>query len=167
MTYPDGEHMESPRTSRQGFLEESINQMSTIKYTNLEMAMDFASDTFGYDSAAYICRQTGRIYYESDEFAADEEIPDDIENAALYVQVPDKRDLDLGKRLVMRFVSREIPGKYDQVDAIFRRKGAYSRYKELLDRDDLLEEWYKFEQSVTRETLCEWAEDEGFTVEDG
>ncbi len=126
------------------------------------MAVDFTSYDSFYESLAYICRNTGKIYYTSEDYDAEEqEIPDDIEDTSQYAQAPDKRDLDLGKRLVMRFVSRALPGRYDEVDAIFRRKGAYSHYKDLLDACELLEEWYKFEASATREALYEWARDEG------
>ena len=146
-------------------MADSIVLMLSIKYTDLEMAMDFTSDAIGFDAVAYICCKSGKIFYAGDDIGVEDEVPEDIDDPGLYVQVPDKRDLDLGKRLVMRFVSWALPGKYDEVDAIFRSRGAYARYKDLLFECELLEEWYKFEESATRKTLCEWAKDEGFTVE--
>ena len=139
--------------------------MGSLKYTDLEMAMEFTSDAYSFDAVVYLCRKTGKIYYGSDEYCPDEELPEDVDDSSLYAQVPDKRDLDLGKRLVMRFVSRALPDEYDKVDDIFHRKGAYSRYKDLLFKYGLLEDWYDFENLSTQKALCGWAEDEGFTVE--
>ena len=79
--------------------------------------------------------------------------------------MPHPHDLDLGKRLVLRFTQQNLPDCYDQVSAIFRRRGAYSRYKDFLYQHKMLEEWYKFENSATEMALCEWARDEGLTVE--
>jgi len=45
------------------------------------------------------------------------------------------------------------------------RQGAYSRSKELLDDNGLLQEWYKYENSTGETALREWASDEGFAVE--
>jgi len=58
-----------------------------------------------------------------------------------------------------------LPDRYDEVEVMFARKGAYSRYKDFLSRNECLDEWYKFEESATRELLCEWAVEEGFEVE--
>ena len=45
-----------------------------------------------------------------------------------------KNDLDLGSRLALRFADQHLPEKAaDKVYDIFRRKGAYARFKDLLE----------------------------------
>jgi hypothetical protein len=78
--------------------------------------------------------------------------------------MPDKRELDLGIRLVFQFVERHIPEHSDRVSNIFRRRGAYGRYKDFLYDHGKLEDWYTFENSATERVLREWAENEGFSV---
>ncbi len=127
--------------------------------------MSFVSSGAMYDATAYISRETGKIYWESSGIDEEDELPDDLHDSSLYASVPHQSDLDLGKRLVLRFTARALPDRYDQVSAIFRRQGAYSRFKELLDDKGLLQEWYKYENSAGETALREWAIDEGFTVE--
>jgi hypothetical protein len=78
--------------------------------------------------------------------------------------VPDQSALDLGSRLVFRFVREVMPADYDAVAEIFRRRGAYSRYKDLLDRRGMLQRWYDYENDATREALLAWAAECGIEV---
>ncbi len=137
---------------------------ATVKYDELEMAYSFVSDTQSIDTAAHVCRKTGKIYWESSELGDELEVPDDVGDSSLYASVPDKHELDLGKRLVFRFVNRRLPAHYDRVSRIFRHRGAYGRYKGFLLDQGVLEEWYDFENSATETALRTWAEQEGFMV---
>lgn len=140
------------------------SKSTTVKYDDLEMAYSFVSDTHDIEAAAYVCRKTGKIFWESSELDDEFEVPDDIDDSRLYTMVPDKRELDLGIRLVFQFVERHIPEHSDRVSNIFRRRGAYGRYKDFLYDQGKLEDWYTFEDSATERALREWAESEGFTV---
>ena len=139
--------------------------MNAVVYEDLEQAFDFASSGEIVQSSAYISRETGRIYWVSNDLV-EMELPDNIEDSEHYAEVPTKRNLGLGKRLALRFVSKELPEKFDVVDGFFRKRGAYGRFKDLLEDNDALEKWYRFEEESIREALCAWAEDEGFTVID-
>ena len=139
--------------------------MASVKYSDLYMAMDYVSSGALLDASAYICRATGKIWYESDDSYEEDELPDDVGDENKYAVVPDKRDFDLGKPLVLSFASQELPNQYEKIDSIFRRSGAYSRFKDLLHDHGALEAWYKYEESATREALCAWAKEEGFVVE--
>lgn len=112
--------------------------MVSLKYSDLDMAVDFVSSGASLDASAYICRETGRIWYESDDSFEEEELPCDLGNTNKYVEVPDKREFDLAKFLVLRFASRELPEEYEEIDSIFRRSGAYSRFKDLLSEHGTL-----------------------------
>jgi len=140
--------------------------MPSVKYSELELALWLASEDLGIESGAWVSRETGLVYSTSEETADEDELPPDVGDPSRYAVVPDKRDLDLGNRLVFAFVAREMPDRYDEVRSIFRRKGAYGRYKDLLERHGMLDAWFEFEHAATRRALCEWAESEGFTVVD-
>jgi len=136
--------------------------MTTIDYKELELALDFVSDGAIVSAAAYISRDSGKIYWESSEL--EEELPQGIENSELYVQVPSKHELDLGKPIALKFTVEHLSDSYSAVEEIFRSRGAYARFKSLLESKDCLEEWYEFEDASVRAALNEWAESEGFTI---
>lgn len=136
--------------------------MTTIDYNELELALDFVSAGSGVDAIVYVSRDTGAIYWVSSEL--DEELPEDIGDSELYVQVPSKNELDLGKSLALKFIAEQIPDSYSTVADIFRSRGAYSRFKSFLETKDSLEVWYEFEQASVKAALNEWAESEGFKI---
>lgn len=109
--------------------------MTTVSLDDLDSAMEWVSSGF-MDNQAYVCRESGKIYWISGEpgvLDEEDEIPDDIDDLDKYVLVPSKRDLDLGSHLVFDFTVRYLPKHYDQVRDMFRRKGAYGRFKGLLE----------------------------------
>lgn len=136
--------------------------MTTIDYNELELALDFVSAGMNVGATAYVSRDTGKIYWESSEL--EEELPQDIGDPELYVQVPSKNELDLGKPLALKFVAEKLPESYSTVEEIFRSRGAYGRFKSLLESKDFLEAWYEFEQTAVKTALNEWAESEGFSI---
>ena len=110
---------------------------------------------------AYLCRESGKIYWHS-EFSdleeLNDELPEDIEDEDKYIQLPSKRELDLGVPLVMDFVRQFLPRDFDDVSDMFDRRGAYGRFKQLLTRRGALQQWYDFEQQATERALREWCE---------
>ncbi len=86
-----------------------------------------------------------------------EEPPADIDDESLYLTVPNKRDLDLGRELAFRFAETHLPDFYQKVIDIFHQRGAYARFRDLLEYQDQLEAWYAFEEHETRQALRAWA----------
>jgi hypothetical protein len=123
----------------------------------------------GVESAVYVSRISGEVLWVGE--GIDEEPPDDLEDASLYVRVPTKRDLELGRPLALSFVSDQFPESYDTVRGYFAKRGAYSRFKDLLDRTGHLDAWYLFERAATETRLREWCEENAlepvFTKNDG
>ena len=136
-----------------------------VRLSDLEDAMLFASGDLLFEHEAYLDRETGEFYYSSDGGDFDE-LPDDLEMSDRYLRVPDQRDLDLGKPLVLDFVFEYIPAEYDRIQGMFRRRGAYGRFKDFLEAKDLLDTWYEYENAKTREALREWGEREGIELEE-
>ena len=133
---------------------------TTVDAVELRDAFDFVSFGEQLSHTAYICLDTGKIYCHSGEIdMEEEELPDDIETSDRYISVPHKHDLNLGRRLVFAFVDQELPADADTVEGYFRRRGAYGRFKDLLDRRNMLQKWYDFEEHATEAALLAWCED--------
>ena len=118
---------------------------------------------------AYLCRESGKIYWHSDFSDLEElndELPEDIEDEEKYVELPDKRELDLGNRLALDFARQVLPAEFDDVRDMFHRRGAYARFKHLLAQRRVLEQWYDFEEKATERTLREWCEINSITLTD-
>lgn len=95
-----------------------------------------------------------------------DELPEDIDDQDKYIAIPHKNELDLGKVLVIEFTSKFLSEELDEVYSIFRHKGAYSRYKELLERKGVLEDWYKFENERQELALKKWCRENDIEIED-
>src|SRR6201984_2202928 len=112
-------------------------------FSDVQLASEFVSSGGMGENEAYLDRQSGKIYWHSEFGDNDEELPNDIDDKK-YILIPDKRELDLGKPLVLDFAREFLPDDYDEVRHIFSRRGAYHRYKDLLVRRGALERWYDF-----------------------
>jgi len=64
--------------------------------------------------------------------------------------------------LVFRFVDEQMPQSIEQVERIFRKSGAYKRFKGLLDAADRLDQWHAYEQTATEQGLAQWCVENGF-----
>nr|MBF0223350.1 hypothetical protein [Desulfobulbaceae bacterium] len=133
-----------------------------ITYDEIENAFIFVSMDQQYMNNAYLCRETGRIFYTS-EMGDSDELPEDIDEPK-YISIPHKNDLDLGKDLVIEFMSNFLPEELDRVYSIFRRQGAYSRYKDLLAEKGLLDNWYNFENERRKAALKEWCAENDINI---
>jgi hypothetical protein len=136
-----------------------------VKLSDLEDAVMFTGGGMEFESAAYLDRETGKIYFTSDLYE-DEEVPEDVDSSDRYLRLPDTYDLDLGKVLVFEFVKQRLPEEYERVRDIFGRRGAYGRFKDLLERRDLLDAWYEHESTKTGDALKDWCEEEGIELVD-
>lgn len=139
----------------------------TVKLGDLEDAMDYVSSGELLDCEAYLCLATGEILYSDDEDADwAEPLPEDIDDLKKYIPIPRKNDLDLGRTLVMRFVTQVLPEDQGGVEVFFGRKGAYGRFKGLLEDRGVLDRWYEFEANSRKEALREWCAENGITCSD-
>jgi hypothetical protein len=137
--------------------------MASVKYEGLSLAFDFVSSAAPMEHRAYVSLDSGKIYWisELNPIEDEEEIPDDLETSDRYLEIPHKNDLDLGQRLVFRFVEERLPHRRSRVSDIFRHQGAYGRFKELLAAEGCLDEWYAFEADTTEQALKEWCRENG------
>jgi hypothetical protein len=129
-----------------------------VSFKDILGAFEFvcASDTGEHQ--AFLCKQSGRLYWHSELLDDLDELPDDIDHSEKYVQIPDKRELDLGKPLVLDFARQFLPEDLDEVRHIFSRRGAYAKFKELLGRRGALDQWYDFEAKAEERALRKWCD---------
>jgi hypothetical protein len=129
-----------------------------VSFMDLVLAFEFVSAGGMGEHQAFLCRQSGKIYWRS-AFPDDlDELPDDIDDSEKYIQIPDRRELDLGKPLVFDFVRRFLPDDLDEVRQIFSARRAYARFKNLLARRGKLDRWYDFEAKAEETALREWCD---------
>lgn len=136
-----------------------------MKYSDIEDAYHYVSAGSGFDHRAVVNLETGETYFASD-LAGINEIPEDVDESDKYISIPGKYELNLGRQLVFDFVSDYLPDEYDEVRYIFKRKGAYGRYKEFLYRKGILQRWYEYEAVRQERALREWCEDNGIELTD-
>lgn len=129
-----------------------------VSFDAIEDAFFFVSMDQQLMHNAYLCKDTGEIFYHS-EMGDSDELPEEIDDPDKYIPIPHKNDLDLGKALVIEFTSKYLLEEVDRVYSIFQRKGAYSKYKDLLERKGVLQDWYDFENNRQTAALKKWCED--------
>ncbi len=141
--------------------------MVKFLFSDIEDAFSYVSSAgYGMNSAV-LCKDTGELFYHSEFSDIDDmEETGDFDRDAC-IEIPHKVELGLGEELVFEFVGEYLPGDYERVRKIFRRKGAYSRYKDLLDRRGLLEKWYEIEDARETEAIRQWCEENHIELEDG
>lgn len=138
-----------------------------VKFDDLQFAFDYVNFGGLGENRAVLNRQTGRIYYHSevaDNFEEDE-IPDNLDDER-HLEIPHKSELNLGTALVFDFVREFLPADYDDVRDIFRRKGAYGRFKTMLARRGALERWHDFSAKAEEAALRAWCADNAIELVD-
>ncbi|WP_339028449.1 hypothetical protein WHZ78_05960 [Bradyrhizobium symbiodeficiens] len=134
-----------------------------VKFADILQAFEFADVNGGMGQChTFVCRQTGKIYYQFDQDdlqeLEDEQLPDDIEDETKYLQIPNSRDLDLGKPLVIAFVRESLPDDLDDVRYFFSKRGAYQQFKSLLSRRGAIDAWHDYRNKATERALRNWCE---------
>ena len=134
-----------------------------INFQEIMDAFDFVSFGPMYEHQAFLCKETGKIYWHSELGDDIEELPEDIDDEK-YIEIPHKNELGLGKNLVLDFAYQHLPDEAEEIGSIFRRKGAYSKFKALLERKGIIDKWYAFDSEANEKSLREWCEDVGIEI---
>jgi hypothetical protein len=129
-----------------------------IPYSDIETAFLYVGYQKPFMNGALLDKATGKIYYRS-EMGDSDEIPEDVRESDSVVEIPHPKELELGINLVFAFAESLPPDDYDHVRYIFRRKGAYSRYKAFLESKGLLQKWYDFENEAQEKAIRAWCKD--------
>ena len=138
---------------------------ASVDWNNLLDAYSYVDSGSPGENEAFLNLETGESFYRS-AFGGDlDELPEDIDDEfEKYLGVPDKRELNLGKRLVFQFVEEFLPDDLDRVERIFGRRGAYGRFKDMLEERNALEQWYDYENKATEKALRGWCEENDIEI---
>ena len=126
------------------------------KFKDIEGAFDFVSFGSLGEHQAFLNKHTGEIYWHSEFGDNEEELPEDIDDDKKYIELPHKNELNLGKKLVLRFSYQYLPNEVEKIESIFYKKGAYSMFKAILEAKGMLDKWYEYENTAQEEALREW-----------
>lgn len=130
------------------------------KFADIRDAFDMANMGGPADHKALICRKTGKVYYLYSEYSGQaefsDELPDDADDEEKYAWAPNKRELDLGKAMVLDFAREVMPADFEEIRGIFGRRGAYQNFKALLARKGARDRWHEYEAKATEEALRNW-----------
>ncbi|NRA59818.1 MAG: hypothetical protein HRU25_02695 [Psychrobium sp.] len=142
--------------------------MVKVSQRELSFALDASTFMSSDDIEAFVCTKTGKVWVAGlDDVTGEEEaLPDDLYSNEQYILLPDKRDLDLGRDLVMQFVNEFLPDEIERVYGYFRRSGAYGHYKALLQTNELLDEWHQFEEQQVDKALRDWCAENNLQMEE-
>ena len=138
--------------------------MTPVDLNELLDAIEYVSSVITTDAAAYVSRETGQVYFVGTDLEPEDALPDDIDAADRYVAIPSKQDLDLGRPVALRFAEAHLPEHYGTIFAAFSHAGAYSKFKDLLERHGQLAAWYDFESKAQRKALSDWCAAQGFDI---
>ena len=134
-----------------------------FKYSDIEGAFIFVSMSPYDEHDAFLNLETGETFFVS-TIGDSDELPDDIEENEKYINIPHKNELSLGKNLVFDYVSVHLPDESERVRGYFNKRGAYARYKDLLQERGQLEDWYEFETKAIEVALREWCRKNGIEL---
>lgn len=140
---------------------------ATVQLDDLLAVFDWVSSSAPAVNDAFVSRVSGKLHWSSDDVELDDELPQDIDDGTLYVAVPHRFDLNLGKGLALAFAGEQLSDSFEMVADAFRKRGAYARFKEVLERRSLLQAWYDYEIHATEDALRGWAVKQGLSLAGG
>ena len=135
-----------------------------VNYDDLLTAFEWVSSSAPTLNSAFVSRKTGALHWASELMELEDELPEDIEDGSIYIAVPHKKDLNLGKNLVLNFTDERLPDSYATVATFFSKRGAYGRFKDLLERKGMLEAWYEYEAQAVEQALRAWSAENGLQL---
>ncbi len=138
---------------------------AAVRLDDLEMAFEYVSSGGPMEYEAYLSLETGTIHYHSEYGEIEQPLPDDVDNEDKYILIPQKRYFGLGKRLALSFTEQFLPKHLDSVTAIFKRSGAFPRFKQLLEVNGQIDQWHSFENEALTQAIRQWCEDNEITIE--
>ena len=135
-----------------------------VHLNDLQEAFEFVSAS--EEHQAFLCKQSGKLYYHSHLCDDLDFLPDDIDDREKFLPIPDRRALDLGKPLALDFARQCLPADFDEVRYFFSRRGAYAKFKGLLERRGALDQWYDFEAKAEDRALRLWGDLNSIEISD-
>lgn len=90
-----------------------MDESKALGWNDLEAAYYWVSGAAQGINSAFISRRSAQVFVASEQYDSPDELPDDIDVAALYLAVPHQHELDLGRKLVLDYVGEHLPDDHD------------------------------------------------------
>ncbi|MCG9628396.1 UPF0158 family protein [Vibrio mediterranei] len=129
----------------------------TLSLSDLESAIEFASDGTSLGSEVFIDRHSGVLHYIGD--GVEEPMPDDLRSNDKYIQVPTMQELCLGRTTAIRFARDYIPEDYNLICSYFNNRGAFAKFKAQIEYRGKLEDWYQYQERAFRMAVINWCKE--------
>lgn len=78
--------------------------------------------------------------------------------------MPHKSEFDLGRALAIRYVEEHLPRSREVVVEFFRKRGAFAKFRSLLERHGKLDAWHEYETKFIENALRVWCEEYAFEL---
>lgn len=138
----------------------------SVRFADLLLGFEAGNAGYPDEIRSFIDLGTGEVRWISADRDIGDETETEIEENGDIPPLPNKYDLNLGKRLVFAFADSHMSeADAEKAYSFFDRKGGYRRFKDFLDRRSMLQAWYDFEEAATRQALRAWCEAEGVTLD--
>lgn len=150
-----------------------------IKLTDIVEGIEFQSD----ESQSYLRTSSGEVFHFTDDEINKAEVGEDIsdeaewyveavnraksylENELDYIPLPSKYDFH-EYRVVEDFIySLPIEEQRDKMLGLIKGKGAFSRFREGLDRFLLTDKWYKYRDGALLAFAKSWCQDNDIEID--
>ena len=150
-----------------------------VKVSDLVDAMDAQSDMV----TAFMNKETGDVVLLSDEeasWAQDDLIDTDgpawmsdlaaltseVLSSGKYLELPSQFDID-EYRIMERFCrTRDDEGQAAQLTQAIANRGAFRRFKDLIHRLGIQNDWYSYKEQALRRIAIDWCEENGIACSD-
>ncbi len=136
-----------------------------IKFGDLENAVMFASCGDWCQTGAMVNRESGEIYYFSDEEGMRDPLPEDAYTDK-YISLPSERDLGIGREQIFSFSKENAKVDFEKVRNMFNRRGAFGNFKDYVFDLGVIDEWYEYENNEKKRLILEWCEENGIAIEE-
>jgi hypothetical protein len=137
-----------------------------VKFDEIRAAFDFVNAGGSGAQEAYICLDTGKIYWLSDWVDPEDPPPEGMDESDRYLAIPSRNKLELGRALVLSFIEEATPNDYHRIRDFFSRRGAYARFEDFLEMRGLRDKWHAYEHRQTEAALRAWCVENGIELTD-
>ena len=123
-------------------------------------AIEMADDNYTY----FLDIETGESVFLADELITgldNEGLEDEIEeNLERYLRLPTKFEIH-EYHIMEEFIWTLKGERADKLDCAIRGRGAFRRFKDLVDRMEISQQWYDFQAEYYRKLAIEWCQEHG------
>lgn len=128
-------------------------------------AIEMADDNYTY----FLDLETGDSVFLADELITgldNEGLEDEIEeNLERYLRLPTKFEIH-EYHIMEEFIWTLKGERADKLDCAIRGRGAFRRFKDLVDRMEISQQWYDFQAEYYRKLAIDWCQEHGLEYEE-